>query len=68
MNIQINGKDREIRNNLNINELLQELGFNPEQPGIAVAVNREVIPKTDWDKTKIHEDNEVEIIRAVQGG
>ncbi len=68
MNIQINGKDREIRNNLNITELLKELGFNPEQPGIAVAVNREVIPKTDWDKTKIHEDNEVEIIRAVQGG
>ncbi len=68
MNIQINGKDREIRNNLNITELLKELGFNPEQPGIAVAVNREVIPKTDWDKTIIHEDNEVEIIRAVQGG
>lgn len=68
MKIRINGEDREVRPNLNIYDLLIELELNSNQSGIAVAVDREVIPKTKWQETKLCEDSEVEIIRAVQGG
>ncbi|MDE0481376.1 MAG: sulfur carrier protein ThiS [Candidatus Poribacteria bacterium] len=68
MKIRVNAEDKEVRPNLNIYELLIDLELNPDQSGIAVAVNREVIPKSKWQETKLCEDSEVEIIRAVQGG
>ncbi len=68
MKIQVNGEDRDVRENLNITELLIELDIDPEQSGIAIALDREVVPKSAWKTTEVLEDSHVEIIRAVQGG
>lgn len=68
MKIRVNSEAKEVRHNINIHDLLIALDLNPTQAGIAVAVDREVIPKTQWQATELHEDSEVEIIRAVQGG
>ncbi len=68
MKIHVNGENREVRLNLNIYELLIDLKLDPDQSGIAVAVGREVIPKTAWKEIELLENSEVEIIRAVQGG
>ena len=68
MKIHINGEAKEVRSNLNVHDLLIALELNPTQAGIAVAVDREVIPKTKWQATELREGSEVEIIRAVQGG
>ena len=68
MKIRVNGETKEVRLNINIHDLLIALELNPIQAGIAVAVNREVIPKTTWQATELCENSEVEIIRAVQGG
>jgi sulfur carrier protein len=68
MKISVNGKDKEVRSNLNVHDLLIALELNPAQAGIAVAVDREVIPKMQWQATELLEGSEVEIIRAVQGG
>ena len=68
MKILVNGEKKSVNPNLNIHDLLIALELNPTQAGIAVAVNREVIPKTKWQATELREDSDVEIIRAVQGG
>ena len=68
MKISVNGEDREVLLNLNIYDLLIHLDMNPDQSGVAVAVDREVIPKTKWRQIELREGSEVEIIRAVQGG
>ena len=68
MKIRINGEAKEVRLNINIHDLLIALELNPTQAGIAVAVDREVIPKAKWQATELRENSEVEIIRAVQGG
>ena len=68
MQIRLNGEEKSVEAQINIRELLIELELDPEQSGIAVAINREVIPKTLWKETEIAENSEVEIIRAVQGG
>lgn len=68
MKIRINGEAKEVRLNINIHDLLIVLELNPTQAGVAVAVDREVIPKTKWQATELRENSEVEIIRAVQGG
>ncbi|MXV78129.1 sulfur carrier protein ThiS [Candidatus Poribacteria bacterium] len=68
MQIRLNGEVKNVEAQINIRELLIELELDPEQSGIAVAINREVISKTLWTETEICENSEVEIIRAVQGG
>ena len=68
MKIRVNGKETEVRLNLNVYDLLIALELDPVQAGIAVAVEREVIPKTEWQATELREGSDVEIIRAVQGG
>ena len=39
-----------------------------ELQGIAVAINDEVIPKTDWEKTVLLKNDRLMLIRATQGG
>ena len=68
MKIHVNGEAKTVHPNLNVHELLIALEMNPLQSGIAVAVDREVIPKMEWQATELRENSEVEIIRAVQGG
>ncbi len=68
MKIRVNGEEKTVHPNLNIYELLIALELNPMQAGIAVAVDREVIPKTEWRGTPLRENSDVEIIRPVQGG
>ena len=68
MKIRVNGKEKTVRLNLNVHDLLIALEMDPTQSGVAVAVNREVIPKMEWQGTTLRENSEVEIIRAVQGG
>lgn len=68
MKIRLNSEETEVRLNLSVYELLVALELDPAQSGIAVAVDREVIPKTEWQETELSENSDVEIIRAVQGG
>jgi sulfur carrier protein len=68
MNIQVNGEAKEVQSRLTLHQLLLNLQIEPTQPGIAVALNREVVAKKQWQATEIQPDSEVEIIRAVQGG
>ena len=68
MKIRVNGEEKTVSPDLNVHDLLIALEMDPTQAGIAVAVDREVIPKTEWQATELSENSEVEIIRAVQGG
>ena len=68
MNIKVNGETKEVSPGLTLYQLLVDLEIDPSRPGIAVAVNQEVIPRTQWAATEIRPENEIEIIRAAQGG
>ena len=48
--------------------LLATLGFAPGAPGIAVAVDGEVVSRGRWEQTELAPGMEVEIVQAVQGG
>lgn len=66
MRLIINGKGREVQLSLNIQELLKELDI--KAPHVAVAVNSSVIPRTDYEKTPLAENDKIEIVTAVGGG
>jgi len=51
----------------NISELVQRLNMISIN-GIALAVNEKVIPKSEWEKFQLNEDDKILIIKATQGG
>jgi sulfur carrier protein len=51
-----------------IHTLLVEQGIDPERPGIAVAVNAAVIPRSTWASTTVHPGDRIEIVSAIAGG
>lgn len=66
MNLTINGKQREVRSSKTIAELVREL--NIVAPNIAVAVNRQVVPRSQYAASLLMEGDAIEIVHAVGGG
>ena len=67
MKLLINGRPRELQAT-SLRELLRELGYDPEQHGIAVARNDRVVRRGDWAAQAVREGDRIEIVGAVQGG
>jgi sulfur carrier protein len=65
--IQING-EAETLAVATLAELLAEKAVDVAQRGIAVALNGSVVPRAEWQATKLHPGDSVEIVRARQGG
>ncbi len=68
MKIRLNGITKTVREGLTLYQLLVNLDIDPSQPGIAVALDLEVIPRKRWREFEITATSEIEIIHAVQGG
>jgi sulfur carrier protein len=47
---------------------LEELGLEPGARGVAVAVDGEVVPRSEWDSRELSEGSRVEVLSAMQGG
>jgi sulfur carrier protein len=68
MDLTINGQSKTIEA-ANIAQLLAaELDEGHSGRGIAVAVNGQVVPRTQWESARIHSGDRVEIVRALPGG
>ena len=67
MDITVNSKKRSFENARTVKEILNELKIQSEN-GIAVAVNKNVITKSDWDKFEVKENDSMLLIQATQGG
>lgn len=65
MRVIINGDTKTI-NEQSIAELLAELNYVCEK--VAVAVNGEFIPRSNYNKNIIKENDIIDILSAVQGG
>jgi sulfur carrier protein len=63
----VNGESMTLPDGRTIAALVEEVTGSPEQRGIAVARNGEIVRRDDW-KTTVKDGDEIEIVRAVQGG
>jgi sulfur carrier protein len=68
MELTVNGKKHEMADGTTVADLMAELGFAPPVRGVAVAVNDAVVPQTGWHNRELADGDNIEIIRAVQGG
>jgi sulfur carrier protein len=65
--VTVNGVPRSIRAGC-VRELLERLGQGADRPGIAIAVNGRVVPRSGWNEWLIDDGDDIEIVGAVQGG
>ena len=68
MRVTLNGVVRQLAHEECVTRLVRLAGVEPGEPGVAVAVDGEVVPRREWDLTTIRENAMVEIVRAAAGG
>ncbi len=66
MPIEINGRTRELETPIMLGELID--AEVTDRRGVAVSLNGEVLPRSDWDTTTVDDGARIELVGAVQGG
>jgi thiamine biosynthesis protein ThiS len=64
--LTINGQEKQMHSANTLSDLIQELDITA--PHFAVALNHQVVPRSQYDATKLQEGDQVEIVHAVGGG
>jgi sulfur carrier protein len=68
MRVVLNGSDAEFAPGATVREAIEALDLPAEGRGVAVAVDAEVVPRTEWETTELRDGARVEVLRAIQGG
>ncbi len=68
MKILLNGDPREIDPPADLSRIVGLAGGDSERPGLAVAVDGEVVPRSQWSTTEVKEGARIEVVAAIQGG
>lgn len=66
MQLVINGQEKDLQSSTTVAQMLKELDITGSH--IAVALNFQVVPRSNYDQTPLHEGDKVEIVHAVGGG
>jgi sulfur carrier protein len=66
--IYLNGTPREDPGEQSLAGILRLLDLEPDERGVAIAVDGEVVPRAGWSTFAIHDGARVEVLRAMQGG
>ena len=64
--IVVNGSPRDGNPSLGV--VLGELGLGLDARGVAVAVDGEVVPRSEWEACRLADGSRVEVVDAIQGG
>lgn len=65
--VRLNGETVQITGD-RLGDLLATLGIEPNQRGVAVALNGAVVPRDRWTSAPVAAGDELEVIGATQGG
>jgi sulfur carrier protein len=68
MRVVLNGSDAEFAPGATVRQAIEALDLPADGRGVAVAVDAEVVPRTEWETHELNEGARVEILRAIQGG
>jgi len=68
VNVQLNGEWRDVADGATVADAVELLGVPLDARGVAVALDREVVPRGTWAQTPLTAGARVEILTAIQGG
>ena len=66
MHIRVNGESRQVREQINVTDLLRDLKLNVER--VAVEINLEILDRRDFDARTLQEGDRIEILSFIGGG
>ena len=66
--VLVNGSETELADGATVQAAVEALELPASGRGVAVAVDAEVVPRTQWGARELQEGARVEILRAIQGG
>ena len=66
MQVRLNGKDREVEQDLTITALLESLDLNPQL--IVVELNRVILERDTYASTPVSDGDQIELVHFVGGG
>lgn len=66
MRIVLNGNERDVERDTTVAELLAASGLASKR--IAIEINREIVPKSDYAARRLAADDRVEVVHAIGGG
>lgn len=66
MNINVNGESHDVPEDCSARSLVEILGMQNDK--IAMEVNREIVPRSQYDDFTFSENDQIEIVRAIGGG
>lgn len=64
--IELNGAPRAVPATYNVQQLIEALSLSNQ--ALAVAINREVVPRASWAHRQFAEGDKVDLVRAIGGG
>ena len=62
----VNGEEQQLPEGLTAAELVERIGLADQR--IALEVNREIVPRSEYASRRLSEGDRVEIVRAIGGG
>jgi sulfur carrier protein len=68
MDVYVNGEPVAVPEGATVAVAVAGLDLPASGRGVAVAVDREVVPRGEWERTTLGEGARLEVVRAVQGG
>jgi sulfur carrier protein len=68
MRVVLNGDPAELADGATVQAAVESLDLPAAGRGVAVAVDAEVVPRTQWNSHELTEGARVEVLRAIQGG
>jgi sulfur carrier protein len=66
MDLIINGKPQQLPDGTTAAQLIEHLGLAGQR--LAMEVNREIVPRSDFATRTFRPGDEIEIVRAIGGG
>jgi sulfur carrier protein len=68
MRVTLNGSETQLADGATVTAAVEALDLPANGRGVAVAVDAEVVPRTQWDTHELNEGARIEVLRAIQGG
>lgn len=66
MEIELNGAPHAVADNFNVQDLIASLELTGKS--LAVAINREVVPRQRWAERVLQPGDKVDVVKAIGGG
>ncbi|MGL4456078.1 MAG: sulfur carrier protein ThiS [Plesiomonas sp.] len=64
--VRVNEQPMQVAAGLSISALLQQCAVNPQ--GCALALNGQIVPRSCWGSTPLHDCDDVMLFQAIAGG